>query len=100
LRALEEEGEKSKAAAVTVKIANDVAIYVLNQKRHELSRIESEHGMEITFMPKDGLPAGQFEIERTKQRDPGEKPRNHAVSIEAGFVPSDEPEADYVEDAV
>ncbi|HKX64698.1 MAG TPA: Rne/Rng family ribonuclease, partial [Rhizomicrobium sp.] len=98
LRGLEEEGEKNRAAAVTVKIVNDVAIYILNQKRHELSRIETEHGMEISFVPKEGLAAGTFELERTKSRDPGERPRNAAVSIEAGFVPSNETEPDYVEE--
>jgi ribonuclease E len=75
-----------------------VAIYILNQKRHELSRIETEHGMEISFEPKEGLAAGSFELERTKSRDPGERPRNAAVSIEAGFVPSTEPEPDYQEE--
>ncbi|HJR57178.1 MAG TPA: Rne/Rng family ribonuclease, partial [Rhizomicrobium sp.] len=98
LRALEEEGEKAKSASVAVKVPNEIAIYVLNQKRHELARLESEHRMEITFLPQDNLPAGQFEIERLKGRDPGEKPRHHAVGIEAGFVRSDEPEPDYVEE--
>ncbi|HKQ45489.1 MAG TPA: ribonuclease E/G, partial [Rhizomicrobium sp.] len=98
LRGLEEEGEKNRAAAVTVKIAAEVALYILNQKRHELSRIESEHGMEISFEPKEGLAAGTFELERTKSRDPSERPRPSAVSIEAGFVPSSEPEPDYVEE--
>jgi ribonuclease E len=98
LRGLEEEGEKNRAAAVTVKIGNDVAIYILNQKRHELSRIETEHGMEISFVPADSLATGSFELERTKSRDPGDRPRNAAVSIEAGFVPSSEPEPDYVEE--
>jgi len=98
LRGLEEEAEKNRAAAVTVRIANDVAIYVLNQKRHELARIEGEHGMEISFDPKSDLAAGTFELERTKQRDPSERPRNSAVSIEAGFVPSSEPEPEYDEE--
>ena len=92
LRALEEEGEKSRASAVTVKVASDVAIYTLNQKRRELARIETEYGMEVSFEPKEGLMAGHFELDRTRTRDPEERPRNHAVSIEAGFVPSDEPE--------
>ncbi|OJT96795.1 MAG: hypothetical protein BGN82_02860 [Alphaproteobacteria bacterium 65-7] len=100
LRGLEEEGEKNRAAAVTVKIDNEVALYILNQKRHELARIEAEHGLEITFDPKPGMAGGAFEIERTKTRDPGDRPRsNAAVSIEAGFVPSDEPEPDYVEES-
>ena len=94
LRALEEEGEKSRASAVTVKVANDVAIYTLNQKRRELARIETEYGMEVSFEPKEGLMAGHFELDRTRTRDPEDRPRNHAVSIEAGFVPSDEPEDD------
>ncbi len=98
LRGLEEEAEKNRAAAVTVSIANEVAIYILNQKRNELSRIEAEHGMEISFEPKEDLAAGSFELERTKSRDPGERPRNSAVSIEAGFVPSSEPEPDYEEE--
>jgi ribonuclease E len=94
LRALEEEGEKSRASAVTVKVANDVAIYTLNQKRRELARIETEYGMEVSFEPKEGLMAGHFELDRTRTRDPEDRPRNLAVSIEAGFVPSHEPEDD------
>src|SRR6185503_8174965 len=83
---------KNRASAVTVKVAYDVAIYTLNQKRRELARIEAEYGMDVSFEPKGDLMAGQFELERTRTRDPEERPRNHAVSIEAGFVPSDEPE--------
>jgi ribonuclease E len=98
LRALEEEGEKSKSAAIAVKVPTEIAIYVLNQKRHELTRLETEHRMEITFLPQDDMPAGQFEIDRLRSRDPGERPRSHAVGIEAGFVHSDEPEPEYVEE--
>jgi ribonuclease E len=98
LRGLEEEGEKNRSSAVTVKIVSEVALYILNQKRAELSRIEIEHGMAISFEPTEGLAAGSFEIERTKSRDPGDRPRPHAVSIEAGFVTSDEPESDYEEE--
>jgi ribonuclease E len=99
LRALEEEGEKSKSAAIAVKVPTEIAIYVLNQKRHELTRLETEHRMEITFLPQDDMPAGQFEIERLKSRDPGERPKSQAVGIEAGFVHSDEPEPEYIEEA-
>jgi len=99
LRGLEDEGEKNRAAAVTVKIASEVALYILNQKRAELSRIENEHGMTIIFLPTEGMVAGNFEIERTKTRDPGDRPRPSAVSIEAGFVPSDEPDPVYEEEA-
>ena len=96
LRALEEEGEKNRASALSVKVANEVAIYALNQKRRELARIEAEYGMEVSFEPKEGLMAGHFELERTRVRDPEDRPRSHAVSIEAGFVPSDEPEDEII----
>jgi ribonuclease E len=98
LRGLEEEGEKNRAAAVIVKVSSEVALYILNQKRSELTHIEAEHGMAISFDPKEGLAAGSFEIERTKNRDPGERPRASAVGIEAGFVTSDEPEPEYQEE--
>ena len=98
LRGLEEEGEKSRAASVSVKVSSEVALYILNQKRGELTRIENEHAMAISFDPKDGMAAGSFEIERVKSRDPGERPRAHAVGIEAGFVPSSEPEPEYEEE--
>ena len=94
LRALEEEGEKNRASAVTVKVASDIALYALNQKRRELARIEAEYGMEISFEPKEGLQAGNFELERTRSKEPGAQPRSSSVGIEAGFVPSDEPEDD------
>jgi ribonuclease E len=59
----------------------------------------AEHGMEITFDPRPGMYGGAFEIERTRSREPGERPRsNSAISIEAGFVTTGEPEPDYVED--
>jgi len=94
LRALEEEGEKNRASAVSVKVASDIALYALNQKRRELARIEAEYGMEISFEPKEGLQAGNFELERMRSKEPGAQPRSSSVGIEAGFVPSDEPEDD------
>jgi len=90
LRALEEEGQRMKASAVLVRVASDVAIYTLNQKRKELARIEGDYGMEIGFEPKEGLPAGTFDIERTAQKSPEERAK-HAVSVEAGFVATSQP---------
>ena len=85
LRALEEEGQRMRASVVAVRVAADVAIYSLNQKRKELTRIETDYGMEISFEPKDGMPAGTFDIERTVQKTEEERAR-YAVSIEAGFT--------------
>jgi ribonuclease E len=64
LRALDEEGQRGRAAAVSVRVANEVALYTLNQKRRELARMEVDYGMSIAFDPKDDLVAGQFELDR------------------------------------
>jgi ribonuclease E len=98
LRGLEEEGQKLKATAVVVRIAADVAIYTLNQKRRELGRIETDYGMTISFEPKEGLMVGTFEIERTAQKTPEERAK-FASAIEAEFTPppaEEEEEAEVV----
>ena len=52
--------------------------------------------------PATGLATGAFEIERTRQRNPADRPRpQQAAGIEAAFVPSDDPEiADEIEDEI
>ncbi|HVU19547.1 MAG TPA: Rne/Rng family ribonuclease, partial [Rhizomicrobium sp.] len=85
LRGLEEEGQKLKSSAVIVRVASDVAIYTLNQKRRELARIENDYGMSISFEPKAGLMAGTFEIERAAQMSAEERAKYTAV-VEAQFV--------------
>ena len=99
LRALDEEGQRLKASAVLVRVASDVAIYTLNQKRKELARIENDYGMEISFEPKETLLAGTFELERTAQKTPEERARQ-AVSVEAGFAPPTSSPAEQDGDAI
>jgi len=92
LRALEEEAQRQRAAAVSVRVSQDVAIYTLNQKRRELARIENDYGMAISFDPKSDLPAGQFDLERTQQKAPGEPPKLPAPVQAAPEIEEDEPE--------
>ncbi len=75
LRGLEEEAQKQRAEGLTVRVASDVAIYTLNQKRRELSRLETEYSITINFEPKHELMAGAFEIDRIGQRNPEDFPR-------------------------
>ena len=95
LRGLEEEAQKQRAEGLLVRVAGEVAIYTLNQKRRELGRLETEYDITITFEPKDDLMAGNFDIERIGQRDPESRPRPAAL-IEAAVVEVEaeiEPEA-------
>ncbi|MBV9570724.1 MAG: Rne/Rng family ribonuclease [Alphaproteobacteria bacterium] len=99
LRALDEEGQRARAAAVSVRVASDVALYTLNQKRRELARIETDYDLTISFEPKDDLVAGHFDLERTAQRTapPPPHPQQTRPAISADAVlaaPTDMPEAD------
>jgi ribonuclease E len=95
LRALDEEGQRGRSAAVTVRVATDVAIYTLNQKRRELARIEHDCGMTIAFDPKPDIIAGHFEIERTQQRSPEDRPKPaaHEQPSPAAIEAAEEAEA-------
>ena len=72
LRSVEEEGMKSRAAALRVAVPAGVAVYILNHKRATLSAIEQRHGLEIAFEPDDTLVPPNFRLERVRQRERGE----------------------------
>lgn len=92
LRSLEEEGQKQRASALTIKVPSDVAIYTLNQKRRELARIESDYGMIVMFEPTDEIHAGHFDIERTAQKAPEERKVIAVGDMPAAPEVEDDPE--------
>jgi ribonuclease E len=98
LRALDEEGQRQRANTLVVRVSVDVAVYTLNQKRRELARIEADNGVTIQFEPKEGVVAGNFEIERIGQRAPDERPKL-APPPEPVFEPEEiiEEDADAIE---
>ncbi|HEY3777947.1 MAG TPA: Rne/Rng family ribonuclease [Rhizomicrobium sp.] len=73
LRGIEEEAQRQRAAGVSVRAPTEVAVYALNQKRREISRMESEYGIAIQFEPKETMMAGTFEIDRIGLRSPEER---------------------------
>lgn len=94
LRGLEEEAQKQRCEGMVVRVAADVGFYTLNQKRAELARLETEYDVVINFEPKEGLKAGDFEIDRFGQRDPSTRP-SKLTPIE----PPPEPEPEVIEEA-
>lgn len=64
LRAVEEEGARRRASAITVHVAGEIALYVLNNKRDWLAEIEKRHHMEILFAADSSLPIPEIRIER------------------------------------
>jgi ribonuclease E len=68
LRAVEAEALKG-SGAVILKVARSVGLYILNEKRAYLQRLQQTHGLHITVVVDDSLHAGDQEIERTEMGD-------------------------------
>jgi len=75
LRAIEEEGVRRRASEIIVSVPPNVALYLLNQKRHTISEIERRYGFAVTVEADDELHAADCEIERVRtRRDDRERP--------------------------
>ncbi len=68
LRAIEEEGVRRRSSEIVVSVPPNVALYLLNQKRHALSEIEQRYAFHVTIEADDELHAADCEIERVRQR--------------------------------
>ncbi|MGB0683761.1 MAG: Rne/Rng family ribonuclease [Magnetovibrionaceae bacterium] len=68
LRAVEEEGIRRRASAIAVHVANDIALYILNQKRDALARIEERYSFSVMFRADDKLIAPNHRMERLQGR--------------------------------
>ena len=68
LRAIEEEGIRRRSAELTLYMATDVAVYLLNQKRHALAEVESRYDLAVHIARDDGLRPPEFRLERLKAR--------------------------------
>ena len=66
LRAIEEEGIRGRSAEVTVAVPTPVALYILNQKRAEVGRIETHYGLRIAVAADDTLIPPDYRLERVK----------------------------------
>ena len=65
LRVIEGEGMKKTGGEITVHVATPVAIYLLNQKRSAITRVESIYGVRVFMAGDDTLIPPQTRIERT-----------------------------------
>ena len=75
LRAIEEEGVRRRASEIAVSVPPNVALYLLNQKRHTLSDIEKRYGFTVLIEADEEMHAADCEIERVRSRRGGEDHR-------------------------
>jgi ribonuclease E len=69
LRILQEEAMKDNTAAVHAQVPVDVATYLLNEKRTDLTKLEARLKVSIVLIPNKFLETPHYSIERLKHDD-------------------------------
>jgi ribonuclease E len=87
LRILEEEAMKDNTAAVHTQVPVDVATFLLNEKRADLTTIELRHKVTILLIPNTHLETPQHLIERLRHDDLNQEDR-----IQPSYRMATEPE--------
>ncbi len=101
LRAMEEEGMKERTATMTVRLASDVALYILNHKRRDVVAIEERYHCGVVLERDDTLGAAGFNIERTEGREAMKREIEPPARFEAGAqAEPEEPEEAAAPEAV
>jgi ribonuclease E len=73
LRLIEEEALKEKTGRVIAQVPVEVASFLLNEKRDDITGIESRNRLEVTIVPNTNLETPHFEVIRHRENDiPGE----------------------------
>jgi ribonuclease E len=99
LRAIEEEGIKHRSAEISVTVATNIALYVLNQKRGTLNEIEQRYGFQVRVMADDSLIAPEHRIDRIRAKPPGTEPPALNLTATMAAHEAEIDEADEIEDA-
>ncbi|WP_428662448.1 Rne/Rng family ribonuclease [Reyranella sp.] len=91
LRAIEEEGVRRRSSEIVVSVPPNVALYLLNQKRHGLSEIEQRYAFHVTIEADDELHAADCEIERVRPRRDDQRPAQELARASYDAVAGEEP---------
>jgi ribonuclease E len=86
LRIIQEESLKDSTASVLCQVPVDVASFLLNEKRSEISKIEMKQRINVLLVPNKTLETPNYKLERLKHDDP------RLDNIEASYKMADEME--------
>ncbi len=70
LRIIQEESLKDSTAAVLVQVPVEVASFLLNEKRTEITKIELKQRVSVLLVPNKSLDTPHYKLERLKHEDP------------------------------
>ncbi len=86
LRIIQEESLKDSTAAVHCQVPVEVASFLLNEKRTEITKIELKQRLNVLLVPNKSLETPHYKLERLKHDDP------RLDRIMASYAMADEPE--------
>lgn len=69
LRILQEECLKEHTGSVLAQVPVDVATYLLNEKRNDITKLEARHCVRILLVPNPHLETPHFDIQRVREDD-------------------------------
>ena len=70
LRVIQEESLKDSTASVLCQVPVEVASFLLNEKRAEISKIEMKQRINVLMVPNKSLETPNYKLERLKHDDP------------------------------
>ncbi|OSQ37187.1 Rne/Rng family ribonuclease [Thalassospira mesophila] len=98
LRVIEEEGMRRRAGALTVHVASEVALYILNRKRDSLAEIESRYGFTVMIFGDDSLISPDHRIERSRAPKAGEEENSAVLNTDSVSLTAIEAPIELVEE--
>src|SRR5579883_3236180 len=99
LRSIEEEGIRRRSAEICVYVPTAVALYILNQKRDSLIRLEGRYGLHVLVARDDTLIPPAFRIERLRPYEAAEAAASAPAPLTQAAPESEAEEAEPVETA-
>lgn len=101
LRSLEDQLLRGSTHNLNLSTPNEVAMYILNQKRHHLMDLERRFGLEISILGDDTVTEQHFTLERGELATPSERTQPLPATVQPDTIfPIEEEEEDIVEEAV
>ena len=69
LRIVEEEAMKESTAKIAAQVPLDVATFLLNEKRQDITGIEERQNVSVLMIPNQNLETPHYEVERVRDQD-------------------------------
>ncbi|MFS8181772.1 Rne/Rng family ribonuclease [Pseudovibrio denitrificans] len=99
LRSLEDQLLRGSSHNLNLRTPNEVAMYILNQKRHHLMDLERRFGLEISIFGDDSVTEQHFTLERGELATPSERTQPLPATVQPDTIFPIEEDEDVIEEA-